>query len=295
MSESLTIVGGAVEVMPLDVSTAMSAKQLQGRVQLMAQVMKDVMLAEVHFGIIPGTKKPSLWKAGSEKLLSTFRIAVDPEVEDLSSHDVIRYRVRCRGIYEPTGQLLGVGVGECSSSEEKYAWRAAVCDQEFDNAPEHCRREKYSKTQGGGFWVAKQIRTNPADFGNTVLKMAKKRAQIDMTLTVLAASDIFDQDVEADDDDPRPDPGPLREGPTRKSASTPRPPVDDTPHEVGEPSDDPAPATDGQKKMLYAKIKMGGISVEDFAAKYGTSIDAMRKAQVNHALEWIRKESAAVS
>jgi hypothetical protein len=41
-----------------------------------------------------------------------------------------------------------------------------------------------------------QIRTEPADVANTVLKMAKKRAQIDLTLTATAASDIFTQDVE---------------------------------------------------------------------------------------------------
>ena len=41
-----------------------------------------------------------------------------------------------------------------------------------------------------------QVRTNPADIANTVLKMAKKRAQIDLTLTATAASDCFTQDVE---------------------------------------------------------------------------------------------------
>jgi hypothetical protein len=37
---------------------------------------------------------------------------------------------------------------------------------------------------------------NPADYYNTVLKMAKKRAHVDAVLTATAASDIFTQDVE---------------------------------------------------------------------------------------------------
>jgi hypothetical protein len=41
-----------------------------------------------------------------------------------------------------------------------------------------------------------EVRVDPADVANTVLKMAKKRAQIDMTLTATAASDIFTQDLE---------------------------------------------------------------------------------------------------
>ena len=41
-----------------------------------------------------------------------------------------------------------------------------------------------------------QVRTEPEDADNTILKMAKKRALIDAVLTVTAASDIFAQDVE---------------------------------------------------------------------------------------------------
>jgi len=37
---------------------------------------------------------------------------------------------------------------------------------------------------------------NPADQYNTVLKMAKKRAYVDATLSATAASDIFTQDIE---------------------------------------------------------------------------------------------------
>ncbi|WP_418719751.1 hypothetical protein [Bilophila wadsworthia] len=37
---------------------------------------------------------------------------------------------------------------------------------------------------------------NPADYYNTCLKMAKKRALVDAVLTCTAASDIFTQDIE---------------------------------------------------------------------------------------------------
>ena len=37
---------------------------------------------------------------------------------------------------------------------------------------------------------------NPADYYNTALKMAKKRAHVDAILTATAASDCFTQDVE---------------------------------------------------------------------------------------------------
>jgi len=67
---------------------------------------------------------------------------------------------------------------------------------------------------------------NPADYYNTVLKMAKKRAHVDAILTATAASDIFTQDVE---DMPEVIPGakkeeakkePIKE-PQKKQAPTP--------------------------------------------------------------------------
>lgn len=174
----------------------MSAQDMREHVNRIQQVMHAVMKPDTHYGKIPYTDKPTLYKAGSEVLLTTFKIGVDPQVEDLSTDDAVRYRVRCRGFHIPTGNDLGYGIGECSSREEKYCWRAAVCDQEFDDAPENRKRIKYGKKRGGGYYTAKQVRVEPADVANTVLKMAKKRAQIDLTLTATGASDIFTQDIE---------------------------------------------------------------------------------------------------
>src|SRR5690606_22905756 len=60
---------------------------------------------------------------------------------------------------------------------------------------ENRRRIKFAKWQGK-VEQKKQVRTNPADVANTILKMAKKRAQVDAVITATAASDIFTQDIE---------------------------------------------------------------------------------------------------
>ena len=182
------------EMIPME-NRGMTAADVKAGVQLIQQVMESVMIRDVHYGTIPGTPKPTLYKAGSEKILTTFRIAAYPkEVDDLSTRDEARFRVKVHGIHQPTNMLIGVGIGECSSDEEKYKWRKPVCDQEFDATPEDRKRVKWNK--GNPPYQVKQIRTNPADVANTILKMAKKRAQIDMTLTATAASDVFDQDLE---------------------------------------------------------------------------------------------------
>lgn len=175
-------------------SRSLTAADVRAQVNLVKDVMIEVMREGTHYGTIPGTKTPSLYKPGAEKLMATFRLAADPEVEDLGVDGEVHYRVKVN-IKSSSGDFLGAGIGECSSQEDKYAWRASICDEEFDATPENRRRTKFSKYQGK-VEKKKQIRTNPADVANTILKMAKKRGLIDAVLTITAASDIFTQDIE---------------------------------------------------------------------------------------------------
>lgn len=173
---------------------SLTAADVRAHVNLMQDVMLEVMKDGTHYGTIPGTKSKSLYKAGAEKLMATFRLAAKPEVEDLSQNGEVAYRVTVN-LLSSSGSFVGAGIGECSSSEDKYAWRAAICDEEFDLTPENRRRVKFSKYQGQ-VQKKKQVRTTPADVANTILKMAKKRAQVDAVITATAASDIFTQDIE---------------------------------------------------------------------------------------------------
>lgn len=173
---------------------SLTAADVRAQVNLIQDVMRSVMIDGTHYGKIPGTQSASLFKAGAEKLMATFRLAAKPEVQDLSQDGEVHYRVTVN-LLSAGGQFLGAGIGECSSREEKYAWRAMICQQEFDATPENRRRIKFAKYQGN-VEQKKQVRTNPADVANTILKMAKKRAQVDAVITVTAASDIFTQDIE---------------------------------------------------------------------------------------------------
>jgi len=170
----------------------LSGTELVARVQRVREVMRDLMKEGVHYGRVPGTQKPSLYKPGAELLLMTFRIGPRLEVEDLTTADEIRYRVKVSGVSQGTGDVLAEGIGEASTNEEKYRWRASVHDKEWEATAADLRRIKF--TRDGN--EIKQIRTSPADLANTVLLMAVKRGTVNMTRVVTACSDIFDQDVE---------------------------------------------------------------------------------------------------
>ena len=175
----------------------MAVADIISHVSTVQEVMRAVMKPDVHYGKIPGAgDKPTLLKAGAEVLCMVFRIADSYEVTDLSTPDCIRYRVNCIGTHQASGIVMGSGLGEASSNEEKYKWRKAVCKEEWDETPANMRRVKHARGKGGTFYKAKQVRTEPADIANTVLKMANKRAKMAMVLNVTAASDCFAQDLE---------------------------------------------------------------------------------------------------
>ena len=170
-------------------SSRMTVADIISHVGMVQEVMRAVMKPDIHYGVIPGTDKPTLYKQGAEVLCMAFRVSDAYSVEDLSTADMVRYRVTCTGSHQMTGTVLGTGMGEASSGEEKYKWRKAW-DDEFEATPENLRRVKMGK------YKTKQVRTEPADLANTILKMANKRAKIAMTINVTACGDMFGQDLE---------------------------------------------------------------------------------------------------
>jgi hypothetical protein len=191
--------------------TAMSVSAVVKQVQIIQSVMKEVMKKDEHYGVIPGTEKPSLLKPGAEKLGLTFRLAPEYDVTVVNlPRDHREYQIRCRLYHIPTGAMVGQGVGTCSTMESKWRY---LSDYEWTGraVPKAYWDKRDIALLGGKGFVAKKNaesqweiakiagkveRDNPADTYNTCEKMAKKRAHVDAILTATAASDIFTQDLE---------------------------------------------------------------------------------------------------
>ncbi len=189
------------EVVPIERGGFTPARRTVAEIQAararVMELMRDAMKPGIHYGKIPGTPKPTLYKPGSEMLLSMFNLGARPVLtEDLSRDDEIRYRVQIEVYDRGSGISLCVAAGECSSSERKYRWREPICKEEFEETAEDRRREIWTRDKQGGVFKKRQVRTDPADIGNTILKMGAKRGLIAATLLALACSDVFQQDLE---------------------------------------------------------------------------------------------------
>lgn len=124
-------------------------------------IIQNTLKPNMDFGVIPGTTKPTLLKPGAEKILMLMGLTSEYHVtERIQDYDkgFFAFTVRCE-LYK-NGQKITEGVGHCNTKEKKYV-----------------NQDAYT-------------------LANTCLKMAKKRAQIDATLTVASLSEVFTQDIE---------------------------------------------------------------------------------------------------
>jgi len=168
-------------VLPPSAMPPFSVSEIRKRTHAVQEIMRGVMKDGTHYGIIPGTPKPSLWKAGAEVLCMTFRLAPllesrvtvdDPEGEwsyTSFKRDGSIVNGTCVGFFEveasctihgPQSEVLSRCSARCNNREAKFRSLSMF-----------------------------EIR-------NTVQKMAEKRAFVSAVLMATGASDIFTQDLE---------------------------------------------------------------------------------------------------
>ena len=189
-----------LEVLP-PVRHELTVPELVAQARKIREVMEQAMEEGVHYGRIPNTPKPSLWKAGAEKICLLLRL--DPQYDSVETYegDHLRVKSKCTLWHIPTGQRFGSGEGSCSTRESKYAYRK----------------------RGGD----RTANLDLPDQWNTVLKMGNKRSLIAAVLNVSATSDVFTQDLEDLQEPEKPEkPAPPKSAPSRpESEKEQRPPA----------------------------------------------------------------------
>lgn len=122
------------------------------------------LVRDVDFGKVPKAKKPSLWKSGAEKVLFGFHLSYDTQIVDSHKdwqNGFFYYEVMAKA-YDSEGRVIRTGVGCCNTNEASFG------------------------------------RASAYDSANNALKKAKKRAVVDLALTIGCLSDAFSQDLEDD-------------------------------------------------------------------------------------------------
>lgn len=199
----------------------LTVEQFSEREKMLREI-KEMLVAGVDYGVIPGTDKPTLLKPGAEKICTFFGYAPHYDelvgIEDWAGErhgePLFYYKFRCT--LAKDGKAVGEGIGSANTWEAKYRYRNA------SRACPACGAAAIIKGRAeyGGGWVCFQKKggcnakfkdgdasiegqvvgkvANPdfADTINTVQKMGQKRAYIAACLSATGASQYFTQDIE---------------------------------------------------------------------------------------------------
>jgi hypothetical protein len=176
-----------------------NVQDVKERVDAIRALMKTVMVEgkDGHYGKIPGCgDKPALFKSGAEKLGVLFMLTAEfkVDVRMLADGRHREFTVTCllySNIDADTRVLRGQGIGIGSTRESKYLYTWEPIRKWVVASP-----LEPGERQRNGMVEVKAEKADPADYLNTVVKMAKKRAFVDAMLTTTSASDIFTQDID---------------------------------------------------------------------------------------------------
>lgn len=231
-------------------SERLALDQLHEQLEFVRAVMRQEMRDGQDYGKIPGCgDKPGLFQPGAQKLLMTFQLTPHVKKEVLrelphpsvAGHREYEFTI---SVQSRTGREWD-GVGTCSTFEPKYRWhrsqrKCPACGKETilksKNAPFgwFC----WSKKGGCGMNFpatdpaitsqeeGRAENENPAEYWNTVRKMAFKRAIVHAAINATNTSELWSQDLE---DLPqarveRPEPPWTPEPPSTPAQAAPTPP-----------------------------------------------------------------------
>lgn len=232
---------------------------LEKGVERAGRIKRAIMTENEDYGLIPGTNKPSLLKPGAEKLALAYGLT-GSFAHNITYGDgeatppitvVVDSYLHLGG---SDGPIVAQGMGMASSWEKRYRWRKGgrVCPTCGKAGLLMTKRDQWwhpadAKPDGGcggnfpkddpavvGQEVGDVENPDPYELGNTLLKMAEKRAYVDAVLRATASSGLFTQDMEDDEGDGHPAPARATQRPVGQHATPPdRAPLTRTTHEDG--------------------------------------------------------------
>lgn len=198
-------------------------------------LVKEHLKEDLHFGTLPGTDKKMLFKAGAEVIAMFFQLRPDYQVTINNFDDLNieykefhrEYAVKCKLLkYVGNNEYMEVGEGEgsCSTLESKYRFRNGnavdtgqappkdywnVYNNNKSDAKKLIPKNHIVKKNPAGTWTlhqlgGKEANDNIPDLWNTVKKMACKRAFVMAIQQFTAASNIFMEPDDPEEEKPNP-------------------------------------------------------------------------------------------
>jgi hypothetical protein len=177
MSEEQETSVAVVESKPVAIKLSPQAIAIIAEnVGLAEKLVTSVLEHNVDYGRTPGTPQDGLWDAGASKIMAAFNSYPSHEViYHEESDDLITWTIQAKLISRNTNEVIGTGMGACSTREPKYHYRWVPNPQDYGYTEAEIAELKFRADD-------KKYRIENPEYGELVhnlLVMACKRAEVD--------------------------------------------------------------------------------------------------------------------
>lgn len=195
---------------PVVLHQVMGLDELLKAQEEMGRLISEGLKQGRDYGVVPGTKRATLFKPGAERLSMVFGVyprysIVDKEVDHDRVNKFTKWVDTDKKPSKELGQKLKAeNKGRWRKRENQWVWQEVIENESVGLYRYVVRCElvhrKTGTVVGDGIGSCSTMESKyidrPRDVENTILKMAEKRAFIAAVINAFSLSDRFTQDVE---------------------------------------------------------------------------------------------------
>jgi len=164
--------------------TEQRVARIRGEIALSDALVQNVLEPGIDYGIHPGTRSQALKDPGANTIINAFNCYPKAEVLFREvSNDRIAYVIDIALISREDGLAKSTGTGAASTKETRYGYRWVSDPEEFG-----FDRESLKKRTDRGNTTYRIDNPDWSELENTILKMARKRAEVDAAMALPGVS-----------------------------------------------------------------------------------------------------------
>ena len=164
--------------------TEQKVARIQAEIALSDALVERVLLPGIDYGLHPGTNSQALKDPGANTVINAF--GCYPKAEILYrrvDEDRISYVIDVALIGRDDGLVKSSGTGAASTKETKYGYRWVTDPESYGYD-----REALKKRTRDGRETFRIVNPEWSELENTILKMARKRAEVDAAMALPGVS-----------------------------------------------------------------------------------------------------------
>lgn len=162
--------------------TEVGIETIQHNMMMAEKLVMTVLERDVDYGRLPSTPQDGLWDPGASKIINAWNSYPDYTVlHHVEEDGLISYTILSHIISRESHEVVGSGIGACSTRETKYKYRWVPDPVNYGYTPEQIKalKTKTKRTREGEIIDYRIENPEYGELVNTVAKMSAKRADVD--------------------------------------------------------------------------------------------------------------------